>query len=317
MKNYREKGLGFRIKLFLVFVLFSLFTIPYSLLPQKVSAQSAISLSISPPIVEVMIAPGKSIKQTFTLSNDGGNTLISPKIVYFTPSDTAGNVDLTEDPAPGWIKYDKTPFSLNTGQKHDFKISIEPPTDVEEIDHFLTLIFENDVPTDILGQTSTLFTSQIGSNILLTISKDGNPKKSAQIVKFIAPKVIDSMFGKINYQIELKNNGNSFWKPNGKIIIGGESFESLKLAPQNILSGYSRKVICIKDETLIECVSENNKKIGIIKSSLEFQLDDDSKIYKAEMVTYSFPFIVFVVIIIFLLTMFQRKWIFKIWRKKK
>ena len=285
-----------------------------SLFPKNVIAQT-ISLSVTPPIVEVMIAPGKSIKQTFTISNDGGNTLITPKIVYFTPSDNAGNVDLSEDQAPEWIKYDKTPFSLNTGQKHDFKISIEPPADAEEIDHFLTLVFENDVPTDILGQTSTLFTTQIGSNILLTISKDGNPKKSASIIKFSAPKVIDSTFGEIKYQIEVKNSGNSFWKPNGKIIIDGEPNQSLKLAPQNILSGYSRKLMCIKDEVLTECLSVNKKIIGIVKSSLEFQLDEDSKIYKAETTTYSFPF-AGIAIIIFLLTSFKRRWIFKLWRKE-
>jgi hypothetical protein len=313
MRGYRLLVIGSRLKLFLVFVPFSLFTVTYCLLPQKVSAQSAISLSITPPIVEVMIAPGKDIKQTFTISNDGGNTLISPKVVYFTPSDTAGNVDLTEDLAPDWIKYDKTPFNLNSGQKHDFKISIEPPADAEEIDHFLTLIFENDVPTDVLGQTSTLFTSQIGSNILLTISKDGNPKKSAQIVEFSAPKIIDSSFGKINYNLILKNNGNSFWKPNGKIIIDDEL---LKIAPQNILSGYSRKLLCIKDETLTDCVHDKQKIIGIIKSNTEFQIDDDSKIYKAEITTYSFPF-VGLTILIFLLTTFNRRRIFKLWRKEK
>lgn len=310
-KRVKRKEISSKIKFFVLLLL--LFSMHYSLFSAKVSAQSAISLSITPPIVEVMIAPGKNIKQTFTISNDGGNTLITPKIVYFTPSDSAGNVDLTEDLAPDWVKYDKTPFNLNSGQKHDFKISIEPPEGTEEIDHFLTLIFENDVPTDILGQTSTLFTSQIGSNILLTISKDGNPKKSAQIVKFSAPKIIDSSFGKINYQVILKNNGNSFWKPNGKIIIGEDS---LKLAPQNILSGYSRKLLCIKDETLTDCVFDNQKLIGIIKSSLEFQIDDDSKIYKAETTTYSFPF-VGLTIVIFLLTTFSRRWIFKLWRKEK
>jgi hypothetical protein len=310
-KSVQRKENSSKFKFFVL--LFLLFSMHYSLFSARVSAQSAISLSITPPIVEVMIAPGKDIKQTFTISNDGGNTLISPKVVYFTPSDTAGNVDLTEDVAPDWIKYDKTPFNLSSGQKHDFKISIEPPIDTEEIDHFLTLIFENDVPTDVLGQTSTLFTSQIGSNILLTISKDGNPKKSAQIVEFSAPKIIDSSFGKINYNLILKNNGNSFWKPNGKIIIDDEL---LKIAPQNILSGYSRKLLCIKDETLTDCVHDKQKIIGIIKSNIEFQIDVDSKIYKAEITTYSFPF-VGLTILIFLLTTFNRRRIFKLWRKVK
>ncbi|EKE04994.1 MAG: hypothetical protein ACD_19C00426G0016 [uncultured bacterium] len=279
-----------------IFFLFSFFFLNSYLLIKKVSAQSAISLSVSPPILELMIQPGKTVKQTYTISNDGNNTNLIPKIVYFTPADSIGNIDLTDSKAPDWISFDQKTSQL----------TISPPENAEEIDHFLTLIFETKEPVDLLNQNSTSLVSQIGSNILLTISKDGNPKKSAEIVEFSAPRLVDSFYP-ISYSLTLANNGNSFWKPNGKIVTNKET---LKLAPQNIISGSSRKIFCIDNENLINCNLQSRFHLGKIESKLEFLLDNDPKIYKAETVTYSFPFILILAFIILGI-------IFKLWRRKK
>ncbi|MDO8340693.1 MAG: hypothetical protein Q7T59_01840, partial [Candidatus Woesebacteria bacterium] len=79
-----------------------------------VNAQNAISLSITPPIFEVMIKPGKEVRQVFSIENLGGDTILTPKVVYFVPSDENGNVDLTENLAPDWIMYDKNPFAIKS-----------------------------------------------------------------------------------------------------------------------------------------------------------------------------------------------------------
>lgn len=297
---------GYRLKPFMVSVLFSLFSITYSLFPKDVIAQ-AISLSVSPPLFEIMIKPGKEVKQTYTVTNNGGDTVLTPKIVYFTPADEAGNIDLTEDIAPDWVKYSKDPIILKNGIKIDYNVIISPPKDAEEIDHFLTLVFEGKEPVDILNQNSVSYQPQIGTNILLTVSVDGNPKKSAEIVEFTAPKVVDSLLGNISYLVKLKNNGNSFWKPIGKIITKNET---LKLAPQNILSGSSRNISCLDNESLIDCKLDRKFRIGKITSKLEFSIDDEPKIYKKDTVTYAFPFSILIVFC----SLFA---IFKVWRKRK
>jgi len=255
------------------------------------------NLSISPPILELIIQPGKTVKQTYLISSDGNNTNLIPKIVYFTSADSAGNIDLTEDKAPDWVSYDQKSSVL----------TISPPENAEEIDHFLTLIFETKEPVDLLNQNSTSYVSQIGTNILLTISKDGSPKKSAEIVEFSTPKIVDSFLSPIRYSLTLANNGNSFWKPIGKIITKNET---LKLAPQNIISGSSRKINCIENENLIDCKLQNKFHIGKIESKLEFLIDNDPKIYTAETVTYSFPFLLVLAFVILGI-------IFKLWRRKK
>ena len=289
-----------------------LFTIFPFVFAKGVIAQ-AISLSVSPPIFELMIQPGKEVKQIFTLTNLGGDTTITPKIIYFEPADDMGNINLTEDLGPDWIMYDKTPFNLKGQEKIDFEVNFFPSTDAPEIDHFLTIIFETSESVDLLNQNSSNFKSQIGANILLTISKDGNPKKSAEIIDFVAPKVIDSLFGKISYQIKLKNTGNSYWKPNGKIIVNDII---LNLAPQNILSGYSRNISCINDQTLASCDLKDRFYLGKITAKLEFSIDEDPKIYQKEATSYSFPFSI-LGFLIFLLTTIKTKLIFKLWPRKR
>lgn len=299
--------------IFFSILLFSLFSIPYSLFPQKAIAQSAISLSVSPPIFELMIQPGKEIKQVYSIINNGGNTFVIPKIVYFTSDKNDGIVNLTEDPAPEWVKYSKDPIKISNGDKTEFNVLFSPPENSEETDHFLTLYFESSVPTDLLNQNSSLYQTRIGTNILVTISKDGNPKKSAEILTFNAPTIIDSIIGKLNYKITLKNNGNSFWKPIGKIVTNQET---LRIAPQNIISGSSRDLKCLENETLYDCELKKKPFIGKIVSELDFQMDDDPKIYSQNISTYVLP-ISPVILIMILLTIFRSREIFNVWRKRK
>lgn len=276
-------------------------------------AQSAISLSVSPPLFELMIQPGKEAKQTYTVINNGGDTMVTPQIVYFDPSGEDGAVNLTDNPAPDWIKYSKEPIKLKGGDKIDFNLIFSPPENTEETDHFLTLIFETKEPVDILNQNSTKYTSQIGTNILITISKDGNPKKSAEIIEFSAPKIIDSFLSPVIYNLTISNNGNSFWKPMGKIVVGDEI---LKLTPQNILSGSSRKISCLDDENLISCKLKNKFRIGKIVSKLEFSIDEDPKIYKSEATTIAIPFSI-VGLIFTLLTTTKYGLTLNPWKRRK
>lgn len=291
-----------------------IFTFCFLIFDFVVHAQQAISLSVSPPIFEATIKPGKEVKQIYTLTNNGGDTLITPRIVYFNPNDNDGNVNLTDNEAPDWIKYDKTPFNLKFGDEKQFIVLVSPTEDTEQVDHYLTLIFESNAPTDILGQSSIFYKSQIGTNILLSVSNDGNPKKSAEIVEFKAPKIIDSYFGKIKYDLIIRNNGNSYWKPIGKIIFNQN--QNLKLASLNVISGASRKISCIDNEILMECEASNNIIIGKVKSNLEFTIDEEPKVYKQELITYVFPF-TYIGIGLLLLTVFKFRGIFKVWVRKR
>lgn len=310
-----NKKLKIKNKLQLLFILLLVFFTFYSsLFNISVLAQSAISLSVSPPILEVMIQPGKEVRQTYVIQNNGGETVVTPKVVYFNPTDNTGNVELTEKEAPSWIKFDKEPFKLKFEEQKTFNVVINPPENEEEIDHYLTFVLESKEGVDLLGQTSSFYKTEIGSNILITISKDGQTKKSAKIVSFTAPKIIDSVFGKIEYSVEIRNNGNNFWKPIGKISTN--TGKALKLAPQNILSGLSRKISCVENEELKSCFLNDKPLFGNVISTLEFSIEDDSKIHQQVVKTLAFPFSILTFVLV-LLTLIRLRGIFKLWRRKR
>lgn len=268
----------------------------YLVIARTAFAQNAIDLAITPPILEVMIKPGSEVRSVFSVTSAGGETTLLPKIVKFEPLDESGNVSITNIPGPDWVKFDPSPKLFKNGDTKDFTVLISPPKDAEEIDHYLSFVFETGDIVDLLDQNSAFHRAKIASNILLTISKDGKPKKSAEIVEFSAPRVVDSL-SPITYDLTLANNGNYFWKPVGKIIINDKDI--LNLAPQNIISGHNRKIFCIKQENLIPCTLEKKPLIGHMKANLEFSLDEDPKIYKQQTSTLVFPFSLIFLILIF------------------
>ena len=82
------KYLVFGIKtIFLGLFLYTL----YFVLNTPVFAQQ-VSLSISPPLLELFIKPGKSIMFTYKLDNFGDPAFINLKILPFETKDNLGNI---------------------------------------------------------------------------------------------------------------------------------------------------------------------------------------------------------------------------------
>lgn len=278
------------------FILLSLFINLKSLfLNPGIAFAQEISLSISPPLTEITIQPGKTFSQTFTVKNDGTPVVIVPKIFPFIPLDRQGHAELIEDQSSinafsGWFAFDPSPISLGTTGSHDFIVKIIPPEQVGEKDYYFTFIAEvqND---NNLGVSASLSQTRIGANLLLTISKDGNPQKKASIVEFSAPKFIDS-FSPLNYKIVLRNSGFGFFKPIGQItadqIFGSTTV--LKLAPLNILVGGTREISCVQEEELVPCKLPGKFLIGVYRTNLSFTVDGAGEAVEKQIYTIAFPF---------------------------
>jgi len=296
------------ISLFILGVLFLfLFVFFKSTLAQD------ISLGVSPPILEVMIKPGKEINQKYLISNSGRETPLLLKIVPFSPQDAYGNVKF-EDMSVyenidllSWFKIGDSPISNNAriflprGGNQEITLNINPPENAPQGDYYLTLLFETDL-SNTIGKQGSSSNAQIGTNILLTISKDGNPKKDAEVSEFSAPKIIDSL-GTITYTLNIKNIGNAFFKPVGDITVNPSfgSDEKLTIAPLNILASSVREIPCTQDEQLVRCTLPKKVFFGIYHAKLKFTLDDGSQSYEASTLTFAFPFsiaIAFVVVLI-------------------
>ena len=262
--------------------------------PAPAEAQE-MSLSITPPLTEIAIQPGKVFTQTFTVSNDGTPVVIKPEIVPFVPSDSNGHAEIIEDQTSinafsSWFLFDQTPYSLGENSNHDFTVKITPPEGTPEKDYYFTFLVETQNDNN-LGVNNAQAKERIGANILMNITKDGNPNKKASIIKFSAPRILDSFTG-LTYTIQLGNSGSSFFKPSGKItvdqILGSTTI--LNLAPLNILVNGTREISCLESQDLVPCKLPGKFLIGIYRSNLSFTVDGAGSTVEKQIYTVAFPF---------------------------
>lgn len=269
-----------------------------------VHAQS-LGLSIAPPIDEIMIIPGKEFSQTFTITNDGSDGMASIYIIPFRAQGENGNVTLDEKNAvtetsdyASWFSIISPvtsfgeKFYLSGGESRNVIVKISPPEDAAEKDYYFTLLFElnNEIPGGI-SPTGPTNDARIGANLLISLSKDGNPQKALNIVEFSAPRVIDSL-SKLKFNIRIGNFGSYLFKPNAEISIKPMFglTETLKIAPLNVISDSIRNIPCIKDEETISCESSRKVLIGVYKSTLSVSPDDEENSLTKSVTTIAFPF---------------------------
>lgn len=317
--------------LFLSFDIFfiTLFAVFIFITPRHANAQtSGISLSVNPPLIEVMAKPGKSFEERYIIKNDGAPTSVKVNIAPFTASDSLGNVNLGEnlsdfDPQSfsSWFSFSKPRMKyggkifISTGESREVILKITPPEDASEGDYYFTITFETDYGDEVVAGNA-ISKVKIGSNILLTISENATPTKKAKVVSFYAPKIIDGLLP-ITYNVEIENIGSTLFKPIGKIMVKDMlgRVEVLNLAPQNILASSKRIINCIDGEKIVSCTLNNRSKIpfGIYRATLIFNAEGGDKIYKEEAVTLVLPttiiiaFIVSFVIIVKILRKTNKK----------
>jgi len=248
------------------------------LFPGLARAQT-LSLSLWPPILEVMIIPGKSITQAYTITNSGEETIINTKILAFEPSGEHGNITLGGPAAPGvgplqnepQFSFDNAdlglgkPFRLKSGEVIQVILKIRIPENCPEDDYYDTLLFETQ-PGAKIGQSVSRQAGTIGGNILITVSKDGQPLRKGEMVEFSLKKclslpilnfcLIDSL-DPTEFGLRIKNTGRAFWKPAGKILINGLLGQKgeIEILGENILSQASRQINgqCQSEEKIYPC----------------------------------------------------------------
>ena len=244
-----------------------------------VSAQQ-VSLSISPPIIEATMKPGKSIMVAYNVKNSGDPVILSSRVVNFEPRDNLGNLRLKDDlTGPVRFSLDNADiklgdsFFLNTGATQQLLLRIRLPESVPDGDHYYSLLVETEPPTHVEGKTSPRAKAAIATNILITITESGIVEIKPKITLFDTLskwkigtsgkeiKIFDS-FDKIPVVLYVENRGNNKITPNGKISLRGtlKHYADFNVIPKNILSSSQR---------LLETESTSNQ------SSASASIDND------------------------------------------
>jgi hypothetical protein len=268
-----------------------LFLLALCLLPSLAHAQT-FSLGVYPPLLEVMIQPGKIITQVYKIKNSGTNVILTPHIVPFEVDDEFGNIKLHQPGAnsqtPSWFSLNNADrslgqsFSLPSGRTQELVLKIKMPPDTKEADHYFSLILTTS-PTPPEGTTKTKIQGVIASNILLTISKDGQPRKLAEVVEFRTKKLIDS-FDQPVFTVKIKNIGKAFFKPIGNISVKNETLDLLE---ENVLVNSIRQIQCRTSDKVTPCQLESKFLMGRYQAVLQFTVNGES--YQAKTIFYALP----------------------------
>lgn len=248
-----------------------------ALLLSSPSHAQQISLSISPPLLEVVVKPGKSLLVAYTLENSGDPTVIRPRVLPFEPKGIMGNIQL-KDQFEGPIQFSlennniqlEQPFFLRNQSSQQLLLRIRVPEGAPEGDYYYSFLNESDPPPMIDGITNSRAKVTIGSNILITVTHSGDLDIKSKVSLFdVLPtyslpflnkrlRVFDS-FDKIPVTLQVENQGNNIIKPEGTITLRGNFGEQSHhtVLSQNILS-HSQRLLSATPSAEINCKTGKN-----------------------------------------------------------
>ena len=296
------------IRLFAKISFYSLILACLTIMATSATQGKTLSLGIWPPLLEVMIQPGKSITQVYKIANPSeSDVVLTSLIASFTPTDERGNIELITNNSQleNWFSFQNADlalgqnFVLKAGKEQEVVLKITVPAGTTEEDHYATLIFET-VPNPFLGgQTTTQARVKIGANILLTVSQTGAPVRQAKIKEFSLAnfqfsilnfQLVDS-FDKPEFILRLQNTGQAFFKPIGAITINGwfNQKYTLDLLPENVLANSVRQIGCQKDSNPQLCVISSKFLLGRYTARVELGLDEANNEYQKEMIFWAIP----------------------------
>src|SRR3989338_1935429 len=273
-----------------------------------------LTLSISPPIVEALIKPGKSIVIAYTISNFGDPVLLKADVMPFSAKGNLGEVNIDEE-FSGPIRFNlensniqlKKPFALSQQEGQQLVLKIRVPEGTPEGDYYYTFFVETDPDNTSDGIQIAQATAQIGSHILISVSRTGAVERRGSIGNFdISPHYQIKLFGKKYYIFEstdivpvrllINNVGGNLIKPEGTIKLAGGFNEKREyhLLPENILSQSSRLIHATPSANITRQSRDSLVLKGffigkyILDTSVSFGLGTENR--SARISFYAFPF---------------------------
>lgn len=222
----------------------------YSLLSTATPTQAQeVSLAISPPVIEILLAPNKQVKQTFTVKVKGENQTVIPSLHLVKPVGNTGHSQI--DLAP--LNPSSIPLSISssipldlphklTTDTFDLTLTLEAASLDIATDVYLALVVRVVPRESSISNLSSSTLPGISALILTTINPTGVMPIGLEIQNFDLPLVHDT-WTPFTSTPELKNSVDQMIRPEGKYEIfspTGKSIFSQDLYPSLILGNSSR-----------------------------------------------------------------------------
>jgi hypothetical protein len=251
------------------------------------------SLSISPPLVEIKIQPGKSLIKAFDIENNGQTDLyLSSRTIPFESRGELGKINLLDNSLAiskmesegirfGLINVSpnlKETFFLRAGEKKQLVLKISALQTATEKDYYFTFLIEQTAKGEVVSQSATNARAKIGSNILLSVSKTEQGLVQGQIADFKPIPILADIFDEVEFRPIIVNGGERFFKIGGGVEIKnwrGKTVDKLNFRPDNVLSSSRRQAVCWQDDGQVPCQFESVWP-GRYKAILSFYPNEDT-----------------------------------------
>lgn len=218
------------------------------------------SLSLSPPLLEVMLQPGKSITQAYEVKNQGSSTLYLKSFISpFLPDPESGQIVYQDLLSPGQqpeFKLNNANIGLNdtfvlqAGESQQLVLKVTAPKDLAENDYYFTFFVSHSNKGGLVQRTTSNFQAQVGAHLLLTVTQSGQLELKGEIREFQAlPKIAD-LGSLIKFKVAIANQGSAFFKTAGQIEIFdslGKKRKELLLRPDNVLASSQKELTCLDE----------------------------------------------------------------------
>ncbi len=229
----------------------ALLIIGVGVLPLSAIAQTTdqtTKTSISPVTFNLTANGGDVLQQTVKIRNDAAFTqTLEMNVENFTATDEQGTVGLTEEETPfslaKWVRFNKTEYTLKSGQETQVPFTITVPRNAEPGGHYASVYGQLTPDSgEIGGSSGSAIGQKVGALVLLRVA--GDIKEDANIETFI---VKDFSAGEsIPFSIRAKNNGSVHIRPQGFITITdifGNKIKDIQIEEKNVFPGAVRELV--------------------------------------------------------------------------
>lgn len=201
------------IQLGLLIFCFALFLIPFY------HTKADIGITIYPLSYKLVLSPGQEWEGMTTVVNPNDFVLKVKVEKENIIGGAEGNVVLTTEDINqyglmNWINYNVDEFELQPQERKEIHYKIKIPENAPPGGHYAAVLFKG-LPA---GELSGIGVSgRVGTVILVEVT--GDVVKKAQITSIQVSKFISH--GPLTINFKIKNEGNSYISPEGKVIISG------------------------------------------------------------------------------------------------
>lgn len=192
-------------------------------------AQTALSVSITPPLFQLTIGPGESWSSSIKVVNNNASAVTYyAQAVDFEPKGENGNGDFIplvneqSDPArsqysvASWLQLPESSVTIPAGQSADIPFTVSIPQQVEPGGHYGAILIGTE-PGALTPQGALVKVSSFVSSLLFVKIK-GDVDESGRIREFYSTKELyDSPSA--DFVLRFENTGNTHVKPEGDITI--------------------------------------------------------------------------------------------------